>query len=50
MPPFFHQNKYVADFKKKAELFNCFFAKQCSIINNSSEPFLIFARKQTGLI
>ena len=22
---------------KKAELFNCFFAKQCSIINNSSE-------------
>ena len=38
IPPLFHQNKYVTDFKKKAELFNCFFAKQCSIINNSSEP------------
>ena len=37
IPPLFHQNKHVTDFKKKAELFNCFFAKQCSIINNSSE-------------
>ena len=38
IPPLFHQNKYLIDFKKKVELFNCFFAKQCSIINNSSEP------------
>ena len=37
IPPLFHQNKYVTDFKKKAELFSCFFAKQCSVINNSSE-------------
>ena len=37
IPPLFHQNKHVTDFKKKAELFNCFFAKQRSIINNSSE-------------
>ena len=37
IPPLFNQNKYVTDFKKKAELFNCFFAKQCSIIDNSSE-------------
>ena len=29
IPPLFHQNKYVNDFKKKTELFNCFFAKQC---------------------
>ena len=29
--------KYVTDFKKKAELFNLFFAKQCSIIDNSGE-------------
>ena len=27
----------MTDFKRKAELFNCFFAKQCSIIDNSSE-------------
>ena len=37
IPSLFHQNKCVTDVKKKAELFNCFFAKQCSIINNSSE-------------
>ena len=33
----FHQGKYVTDFKKKAELFNSFFARQCSIIKNSSK-------------
>ena len=37
IPPLFHQNKYVTDFKKKVELFNSFFPKQCSIIINSSE-------------
>ena len=36
-PPLFHGNEYVTDFKKKAELFNSFFAKQCSLISNSSE-------------
>ena len=46
IPPVFHQNKYVIDFKRKAELFNCFFAKQCSIINDSSEhPFNILRKK-----
>ena len=37
IPPLFHENEYVTDFKKKAELFNSFFAKQCSLISNSSE-------------
>ena len=36
-PPLFHGNEYVTDFKKKAELFNSFFAKQCSLIGNSTE-------------
>ena len=36
-PPLFHGNEYVTDFKKKAELFNSFFVKQCSLISNSSE-------------
>ena len=30
IPPLFHNNKFVTDFKEKAELFNSFFAKQCS--------------------
>ena len=35
IPSLFHQGKYVKHFKKKAELFNSFFAKQCFIIKNS---------------
>ena len=37
MPPLFHGNEYVTDFKKKSELFNSFFAKQCSLINSIIE-------------
>ena len=37
IPPLRHQNKYVTDFKEKAEIFNSFFAEQCSLINNSSK-------------
>ena len=36
-PPLFENNKYITDFKKKAELFNSFFASQCSLINNNSQ-------------
>ena len=36
-PPLFHNNKFVTDFKQKAELFNSFFAKQCSLIKNDSK-------------
>ena len=37
IPPLFHENKFVTDFKEKAKLFNTFFAKQCSLIKNSSK-------------
>ena len=36
IPPIFHNNKLVTDFSKKADLFNSFVAKQCSVIENSS--------------
>ena len=36
IPPIFHDNKFVTDFSKKADLFNSFFAKQCSVIENNS--------------
>ena len=47
--PLFQQNKYVTDFKKKAELFNCSFVKQYSIINIPVNFPPIFARKQARL-
>ena len=37
IPPLYPKNDFVIDFKKKAELFNSFFADQCSLISNSSE-------------
>ena len=38
IPPLFHGNKFVAKWQnvyKKAESFNAFFAKQCSLIKNN---------------
>ena len=34
--PIFHDNKFITDFSKKIDLFNSFFAKQCSIIENNN--------------
>ena len=45
IPPLLQDNKYVTDFKKKAELFNLFFAKQCSKIDDSGELPLNFVKK-----
>ena len=35
IPPLFHENKFVTDFKEKAELFNHFFVNQCSLLSNN---------------
>ena len=35
--PVFHDNKFAIDFREKAELFNTFFAEQCSLPKNNSE-------------
>ena len=34
--PLFEINEYITDFKKTAELFNSFFANQCSLTKNNS--------------
>ena len=39
IPPIFHDNKFITDFKQKAEIFNSHFPKQCKpLINNSKIP------------
>lgn len=35
-PPLFHENKLIADFRGKREIFNSLFAKQCTLIDNRS--------------
>ena len=42
IPPLFHDNKFITDFKEKSEIFNSFFAKQCSLINNGSTLSSLF--------
>ena len=47
IPPLFHQNRYVTKYKDKSELFNNFFANQCSLIKNSSVlPSVLFKRTE----
>ena len=35
-PPYFHEKAFATDFKEKTEVFNTFFAKQSSLINDKS--------------
>ena len=35
IPPIYHNNNFITDFKEKAEIFNNFFAKQCTIVSNT---------------
>ena len=50
IPPLKHQNKYVTDFKEKAEIFNSFFAEQCSLMNNSSKLPSTFSKRTDKFI
>ena len=36
IPSLLYENKFITDFRRKAVIFNTFFAKQCSLINTSS--------------
>ena len=36
-PPLFHENRFITDFKEKAELLNSFFSNQCSLLTNCSK-------------
>ena len=36
IPPCFHDNKFITDFREKSEIFKSFFVKQCSLIDNGS--------------
>ena len=48
--PLKHQNKYVTDFNKKAEIFNSFFAEPCSLMNNCSKLCQTFLKRADKFI
>ena len=37
IPPLFNENRFIIDFKEKAELFSSFFSNQCSLLKNYSK-------------
>ena len=45
IPPLLHKGKFIMEFKEKAELFNHFFSKQCSLVNNNSKPLFVLTKK-----
>ena len=50
IPPIFHENRFVANFKEKAELLNSFLANQCSVIDNGSEiPLFLHPKTDKSL-
>ena len=50
IPSLFHENKPVTDFREKAEIFNSYFSKQCSLVNSdSSLPCEIIKKTNNSL-
>ena len=50
IPSLFHENKLVTDFRKKDDILNSFFAKQCSLITrDSSLPSKIIKKTDNSL-
>ena len=45
IPPLLHNGKFIIYFKEKAELFNDFFSKQCSLVNNNSKRPSVLTKK-----
>ena len=45
IPPLLHNGKFIINFKEKAELFNDFFSKQCSLVNSNSKLPSVVTRK-----
>ena len=37
IPPLFHENRFITDFKEKVELFNYLSSNQCSLLKNCSK-------------
>ena len=45
IPPIFYENGFIIDFEKKAEIFDGLFAKQCTVVQNSSKHPSVFISK-----
>ena len=49
-PPIYHNNNCITDFKEKSQIFNDFFAKQCTLVENTTKlPTNFFKRTNNFL-
>ena len=45
IPPLLHDDKFITNFKDKAEIFNNLFAKQCSLISTNSDLTSVLSKR-----
>ena len=50
IPPIYHNNKYTAAFKEKTQIFNNFFAKQCTLVKNTSKLPIDSSKSRNNLL
>ena len=50
IPPLLHSDKFSTNFKEKADTFNDFFAKHCSLINTNSNLPSVLSKKTHKLL
>ena len=50
IPPLFHNNNFISNFKEKSELFNEHFSEQCSLIQNKSAIPSVFTPRTHNLL
>ena len=48
--PLLHDDRFITNFKEKADIFNDFFAKQCSLINTKSSLPSVLSKKTHKLL
>ena len=48
--PIYQNNNYITDFKEKTQIFNDFFAKQCTLVENSSKPPANSSKRTNNLL
>ena len=50
IPPIYYNNNYNAGFKEKAQIFNNVFAKQCTLVENSSKLLTDSSKRTNNLL
>ena len=50
IPPLYHNNKYTTAFKEKTQIFNNFFANQCTLVENTSKLPIDSSKRTNNLL